>query len=422
MFIETTIPAPSLLAHLCHQEPLTNKTGKDLVRQIPFLRWDGQTGTTHSTTAILVSVDNGNDALKGAMLHAHLPALRTRRIVTAYAPASILRAGEGITTWQVNEAEPFWMGEDALLTTKAESLPIGMTEERLPDERYQHFLFAFLVELLREAGYEQPGQEWQGEYDLYLSFGLPNEEITRRGVKEGVHQALQPIFNVAHLVRRTDEQGQVTTWNLRLGEISPYPQTFGSFVTWYYTPDGSAIETDMVKHVTLDIGGGQLHTCSVSIEHQAGGRPRLRMEAALLDEGTIALARAVRERLRAQYAGIRLSDAQAQQVLVTGAVTIGGRRTQVHELVSEIIHTRSQKLLTHMRHLLQEDQTFLMFTGGGSILLKHSLHALVSAKRSSQSFLFVPRDFSSVLNAIGGYMLAQASVQKLSRTTQEAQR
>ncbi len=93
-------------------------------------------------------------------------------------------------------------------------------------------------------------------------------------------------------------------------------------------------------------------------------------------------------------------------------VTIGGRRTNIHDLVSNIVRTRSQKLLTHMRHLLQEDQTFLMFTGGGSILLEKSLHALVSAKRSNQSFLFVPKDLSSVLNAIGGYVLAQVTAQK----------
>jgi glycerate-2-kinase len=130
----------------------------------------------------------------------------------------------------------------------------------------------------------------------------------------------------------------------------------------------------------MDIGGGQFHTSTVTIEHQSEGRPRLRMQAALLDEGTIAIARAVRENLRAQHSGLRLSDAEAQQVLVSGYVTLGGRQTNIQDLVSEIVRSRSQKLLTHMRHLLQEDQTFLMFTGGGSILLEQSLHALVSAK------------------------------------------
>src|SRR5207245_4444090 len=70
------------------------------------------------------------------------------------------------------------------------------------------------------------------------------------------------------------DQGQVTTWILRLVEISPYPQSFASFAAWYYTLDGTPIETDIVKHVTLDIGGGQFHSCEVDILHQVAGRDR----------------------------------------------------------------------------------------------------------------------------------------------------
>src|SRR5579885_2510681 len=245
MLTDTTIHPSSFLAHLCRQDPLTTAAGKELLRQIPFPRWDGQTGQQVSTTATIVSVDNGNDAFKGAMLHAHAPFLRARRIITAYAPAEVLRAGEGITTWQVDGSEPFWIGEEALLSTKAESFPIGTTEERLPDERYQHFLFACLVELLREAGYETAGSNWQGEYNLYLSFGVPNEEVSRSGVSDRVRRAFQHIFQVPYVVRRTNEQGQVCTWKIRLVELQPYPQTFGSFLTWYYTLDGAAIDTDI---------------------------------------------------------------------------------------------------------------------------------------------------------------------------------
>lgn len=97
-------------------------------------------------------------------------------------------------------------------------------------------------------------------------------------------------------------------------------------------------------------------------------------------------------------------------------VIIGGKRTNIQDLVAEVIRSRSQKLLTYMWHLLQEDQTFLMFTGGGSILLEQSLYTLVSAKRSGQSFLFVPKNLSSVLNAMGGYVLAQATAQKRIQT------
>src|SRR5258708_38162779 len=125
MFPESTIHPDSFLARLCRQEPLTTTTGRELLRQIPFLRWDSSSGRKMPTTATLVAVDNGNDALKGAMLHVHLPHLCTRRMVTAYTPAKQLGAGDGITTWQVNDSEPFWLGEDAFQANKAESLPIG---------------------------------------------------------------------------------------------------------------------------------------------------------------------------------------------------------------------------------------------------------------------------------------------------------
>lgn len=46
------------------------------------------------------------------------------------------------------------------------------------------------------------------------------------------------------------------------------------------------------------------------------------------------------------------------------------------------------------------------------MLLAEHLQELVCAKRSQQSFLFVPREFASVLNAIGGYVLAQAIAQR----------
>ena len=412
MFTETTIHPDSFLARVYSQEPLITTAGKEPLRQIPFLRWDSSSGRKVSTTATLVSVDNGNDAFKGAMLHAHTPFLRTRRIVTAYAPAKKLGGtSEGITTWQVNDSEAFWIGEDAL-TMKAESLPIGMTGDRLPDDRYRRYLFACLVELLLEAGYSTPSHEFQEEYDLYLSFGIPNEEVSRGGVNEAVRRALTPLFNMIYTIRRTDERGGVTTWMLRLVELNPYPQTFGSFVTWYYTVDGTPVETDIVKHLTLDIGGGQFHQCEVTLQHQLQGKPKLRMATSQLDEGTIPIARAVRDQLRAQHPGIRLSDVEAQQVLVSRHALIEGRRIPVDGIVSEVIEARSQNLLMHLRHQLQEERSFLMFTGGGSVLLASSLQELVRTSRRAQSFLFVPQELASVLNAIGGYIMAQATAQK----------
>lgn len=240
----------SFLMHVYAQRPLVTAEGRTLPRSIPIQRWDGSQGKKIPTQVVIVSVDNGNDAFKGAMQHAQLPLLRTKRVITAYAPAQTIRAGEGTTTYQVNASEPFWIGDDAVFTQHAESLRIGLTEERLLDPRSQHVLFASLVELLLEAGY---GATIGGEYNLYLSFGIPNEELDLQGPKETVRRALLSIFNRAFTIQRRDEQDRVTTWILRLVEITPYPQSYGSFATCYYTLSGVPLETEIVKYVTLDI-------------------------------------------------------------------------------------------------------------------------------------------------------------------------
>ena len=61
----------SLLALVCHNKPLITTTGNELLRHIPFQRWDGSAGRKVPTIALLASVDNGNDAFKG---HWRLPA------------------------------------------------------------------------------------------------------------------------------------------------------------------------------------------------------------------------------------------------------------------------------------------------------------------------------------------------------------
>jgi hypothetical protein len=131
------------------------------------------------------------------------------------------------------------------------------------------------------------------------------------------------------------------------------------------------------------------------------------------------MARAVREQLREQHPGLHLSDAEAQQVLVRRHAPIEGRDMPVDEIVSKVITARSQNLLMHLRHRLQEERSFLMFTGGGCVLLAQALQELVQASRRSQSFLFVPKELASVLNAIGGYVLAQATAQKVVAQGQE---
>lgn len=415
-----TLHPDSFLTKVVQGLPLVNRQGKELIRQLPCQRWDTDQRRWEPTTGTIAVIDNGNDAFKGAMPMRSIPFLATKRIPTAYVPAKKIRAGEGVLTWQVNNSEQFWIGEDALDTRKAESLPVGLSHERLPDARFQRYLAACQVELLIEAGYGQRDAtgrlmgEWQGEFDMYVSIGLPPEEVDRNGVKPGVAQALRHIFNVPFNISRTDEDGHTTTWLIRFVELSPYAQSFASFASWYYTLDGVPIDTNIVRHVTLDIGGGQFHCCEVDlIRRSTSERPKLRMSAQQIGDGTIVIARGVRDALREQYYNIRLSDAEAQQALVRGIIPVGGREQEIDEIVKAVIAARADNLYSVMLPYLQEGQSFLMFTGGGSILLAKSLYQIVSSHRKPEDFFFVPRKVAPVLNAIGGLVLAQASAQKV---------
>jgi hypothetical protein len=399
--LHPAIHPDSFLAKVSQLLPLLTSRGQSLPRFVPLHLPE------QDTSALIVAIDNGNDAFKGAVLHAHLPALVDRRILTAYAPAKTIRMGEGITTYQVNASEWFWIGEEAVSTQKSESLPVGLTTERLSDERFQSYLAACLVELLLAACYEP------GSYTLYASFGIPNEEMTLRGAKPDVAAALRRFLNTPFDVHRTDEHGKTAHWHLRLLDLTPYPQSFGSFAAWYYTIDGRPIETTVVRHVTLDIGGGQFHDCEVDLTQQTDGRVKLRMAANLLGDGTIAIARAAREAIRARYPSIHLSDAEAQQVLLTKKVIVGGHRVAVDEVVTDVIAARSQNLFTKLLPLIQEGRNFLQFTGGGSTLLEQELRALVQPARAYHEYLFVPPEVAPVLNVIGGYVLAQAAAGRI---------
>jgi hypothetical protein len=415
----TALHPDSFLAKVAAGQPLVNQQGKELLRQIPCKRWNIEKRVWEPTVAKIASTDNGNDAYKGAMLKRDAPQLTTVRIPTAYAPARELRGADRVLTWQVNDSEKFWIGDDALDTQRTESLPVGFTHERLPDARYQRFLAAAQVELLIAAGYGQRGThgellgDWQGEHDIYCAIGLPPEEVGREGPTSLAQEALRHIFNTPFHVRRFGEDGRVTSWTIRFVELVPYAQSFASFACWYYKVDGSPITTNIIKHVTLDIGGGQFHACEVDLVRRAGmERPKLRMTASQIGDGTIVIARGVSEAIRAKYYNIRLSDAEAQRVLINGTIPVGGRETPVDDIVRDVIISRAENLRSVMLPYLQEGKSFLMFTGGGSILLAEALRQIVSKQRLPEDYFFVPPKLSSVLNAIGGIVLGQASAQR----------
>ncbi|WP_201393161.1 hypothetical protein [Ktedonobacter sp. SOSP1-52] len=418
--VQTQHPHPdSLLAKVVSGTPLLNNKDQGLIAEVPSQRWNRETFSWSPVIAKMACIDNGNEALKGVMPIANAPYLARLRVPTAYTPAKKLRGGDGRITWRVNGSEDFWMGDDALETKKAESLPVGFSPERFPDHRFQRFIAAFQVELLVRAGHGKRDasgklmEGGQGEFNIFLSIGLPPEEVDRNGATPEAREALKYIFNKPFEVVRVDEQGQETTWHLCFVEFVPYGQTFGSFCAWYYTLEGTPIATNIDRHITLDIGGGQFHICEVEIVPRSGeSRPKLRMSAEQIGEGTILIARGVSEAIRQQYRTIQLSDAEAQHVLLNRMISVGGRRQPVNDIVSQVIASRADNLNSLIVKYLQYGQSFLMFTGGGSVLLHDTLLHLVNTHRKADSFYFVPPEIAPFLNAIGGLVLAQASAQR----------
>jgi len=138
----------------------------------------------------------------------------------------------------------------------------------------------------------------------------------------------------------------------------------------------------------------------------------LRMSAAQIGEGTVLIARGVSEAIRQQYSTIQLSDAEAQYVLSSGMISIGGRRQPVDDIVSQVIASRADNLNSLILKYLQDGQSFLMFTGGGSVLLRSTLFHMACTHRKADSFYFIPPEIAPFLNSIGGLVLAQASAQQ----------
>jgi hypothetical protein len=422
----TNLHPDSILAKVVAGQPLRNAAGQELIRLVPCKRWHIEKRIWEPTMAKLMAIDNGNDAIKTAMPMLNTPHLATLRMPTAYVPEKQIRFGAGRVTWQINGSEKFWFGTEALKTKKAvESLPVGFSHERMPDGRFQRFLAACIVETMIAAGYGQRDASghllsgYQGEHDLYVAIGLPPEEVDRTGTTPQARQALRHIFNVPFDVSRIgDEETPITTtWKIRIVELVPYGQSFASFAAWYYGLDGSPISTDIERHVTLDIGGGQFHACEVELDRVSSqARPKLRMTASQIGEGTIVIAREVSEAIRRRFSNIRLTDAEAQQVLVTGMVSTGGRPRPVDDIVRDVIASRSDNLTAIMLRFLQDGQSFLQFTGGGSILLGDTLQQVVAQHRLKEDYFFVPQEVASVLNAIGGVVLAQVAAQKIART------
>jgi hypothetical protein len=339
--------------------------------------------------AIAIGFDNGNDAAKLAMLTPQ-GRLVTLRIPTAYCSAQTIRGGAGLTTYQLDDGAPFWIGATALEHDGA-ALPIGPTTQRLADLRQRAFIGGALVEALVQGGHSP------GSYDLALGFAIPNNEIVREaqgdklGVGEPTKGALKTLRGVPMAIRRTDQRGRESLWTITIRHLIPQAQSIGTFLAWSRTPTGSTA-TDIEALTVIDIGGGDLQRTDVSVNPY-------RMTTQHLGTGTIGIARA----LAAVFPNLALNDVHAQQALVSRSLRIAGRRQDISAEIAAILATHGQEVISRLLPSLQQQSRYVLITGGGAVVLRDLLIERVAAigKQPDQNYAIIAPEHAALLNAVG---------------------
>ncbi|HMQ30429.1 MAG TPA: hypothetical protein PKD53_06845 [Chloroflexaceae bacterium] len=293
-----------------------------------------------SSTLVPVAIDNGNDALKGAVLRRDqaLPEgegvrslLTTLRVPTAFALAQTIQGRQEVT--YSCDGVSFWTGGVAL-AHGGDALRLGPTIQRLDDERQRWFIGAGIVELLREAGYAH------GEYAIALTLAVPNTEIVIERDEKGVEQLTLDARTRESLARhlkgkswtidRLDDAQQPETWTIRVATVLPQAQTAGTVVALTRAPNGKLV-SDIAGLRVIDIGGGDLHVCEVvfSPAQMINRRP---------GDGTIRIARALRnDRF---FAGVIRNDVEAQQALVRQTVTRASRSVSISAEVQQAVASK----------------------------------------------------------------------------------
>jgi hypothetical protein len=352
------------------------------------------TGQYKGQDSIILGLDHGNDALKLATAHRADGHLVVQRLVTSYAPAQIVRSGEGVRTWHVNDSEPFWIGDEAV--TDGDSLSIGGTAERLSDARHIRFLIASITDTLIEAGYRP------GTYALALGVGLPNEEIEQGDATA----ALKGLQGQRFQVFVEDPNQGRGTWDLTLTALLQSPQTLGTYIAWSRTPTGTKVG-NVAQASIIDIGGGHLQTMHIALQNG-----KMRVTGSIVGEGTIVLARQLQQKLREhpQFKTLRLSVAETQQALMSRQVPYAGQFHPIDDLVEDVLTSMGQTVLARSLSIWQDTRRFAICTGGGAALLAPLLLERAEAVgRHADTYLIVPTQWASVANAVGLFASAVAA-------------
>jgi hypothetical protein len=343
--------------------------------------------------ATLVGIDNGNDAIKAAVLSAE-GALHTMRVPAALRPAARLLAAEQEVSYQI-DGQTIWIGETAL-AHEGDALPVGPTRQRLIDPRQRQLLAASLVELLRSAGYPA------GEHALVLGFAVPNTEIVierdadgqeRRTVDAATRGVLEQYLKSACWeVGRVAEDGSIEPWTLRIVTALPQAQTAGTILAVTKSALGrTALDYDGL--VVLDLGGGDVHETEVTLH------PRYAMLTRRIGDGSIRIARA----LKLAFPRLPLNDAQAQQALISRRLLIAGRWKDISGEVEAVLDSQGQAIIADILPSLRQARRYVIITGGLTIPLRRRLieRLALEEKRTPDDYLVINGELAPVLNAIG---------------------
>jgi hypothetical protein len=343
--------------------------------------------------ALLVGVDNGNDAIKAATF-APDGTLHTIRIPAAVRAAQRLLAAEQEVSYQIDN-QTLWVGETAL-AHDGDALPVGPTRQRLIDPRQRQLLAATLVALLRQAGYAP------GEHSLVLGFAVPNTEIIvardaagqeKRTVDDATRGVLEATLkNAAWPVVRVAEDGSEEVWTLHLVTALPQAQTAGTILAVTKNASGKTV-SDYDGLVVLDLGGGDIHETEVSLQ------PRFSMLTQRIGDGSIRIARA----LKAAFPRLPLNDAQAQQALITRQLLISGRNRDIGGEVEQVLDSQGQAVIADILPSLRQARRYVIITGGLTILLHRRLveRLALEQKRTPDDYLVINGDLAPLLNAVG---------------------
>jgi hypothetical protein len=355
------------------------------------------------TTLLPVAIDNGNDALKGAVLRRDptrpdgegvRSLLTTIRVPTAFALAQTIQGRQEVT--YSCDGVTFWTG-DVALARRGDALRLGPTVQRLDDERQRWFIGAGIVELLRVAGYEP------GEYQIALTLAVPNTEIVIERDDKGVEQLTLDARTRESLARhlkgklwticRSDDEGQPESWTIKVATVLPQAQTAGTVVALTRAPNGKLV-SDIAGLRAIDIGGGDLHVSEVvfSPAQMINRRP---------GDGTIRIARALRT--DQAFAGVIHNDVEAQQALVRQTVTRASRTVSIASEVRQAVASKGNAIVADVLAELRDSTQFVVITGGGVLLLRPLLADVLAheAKEAGVDYLLVDGPLASQLNAIG---------------------